>query len=121
MRLLPAGCQRRRQDGDSPVSERSAIVSATRKQQRHKEHLMQTFNTPAPIFAVLDLPAGHVRFVAADRADTAVQVLPLDASKSRDVKAAEQTTIDYADGVLRIETPAKNQYLGLSGSIEVTI
>jgi DUF4097 and DUF4098 domain-containing protein YvlB len=82
---------------------------------------MQTFDTPAPISTVLDIPAGHVRFIAADRADTTVEVLPLDASKSRDVKAAEQTTIDYADGVLRIETPAKNQYLGLSGSIEVTI
>ena len=82
---------------------------------------MHTFDTPAPISAVLDIPAGRVRFIAADRADTVVEVLPVDASKSRDVKAAEQTTIDYAHGVLRIDTPAKNQYLGLSGSIEVTV
>jgi DUF4097 and DUF4098 domain-containing protein YvlB len=82
---------------------------------------MQKSDTPTPISAVLDIPAGRVRFIAADRADTAVEVLPADASKGRDVKAAEQTTVEYADGVLRIETPAKNQYLGPSGSIEVTV
>jgi DUF4097 and DUF4098 domain-containing protein YvlB len=82
---------------------------------------MQKFDTPAPIAAVLDIPAGRVQFIAADRADTTVEVLPTNASKGRDVKAAEQTKIEYADGVLRIETPAKNQYLGPSGSIEVTI
>jgi hypothetical protein len=83
---------------------------------------MQKFDTPAPISAVLDIPAGRVRFIAADRADTVVEVLPADASKGRDVKAAEQTTVDYADGVLRIHTPTgKNQYFGPSGSLEVTI
>ena len=81
---------------------------------------MQKFDTPAPISAVLDIPAGRIRFIAADRADTTVEVLPADASKSRDVKAAEQTTVDYGDGVLRIEAPAKNRILGNSGSIEVT-
>ncbi len=82
---------------------------------------MQTFDTPAPISAVLDIPAGRVRFIAADRADTAVEVRPADASKGRDVKVAEQTTVDYADGVLRVEASAKNQILGSSGSIEVTV
>ncbi|MEU0570451.1 DUF4097 family beta strand repeat-containing protein [Nonomuraea sp. NPDC005983] len=83
---------------------------------------MQKFDTPAPISAVLHIPAGRVRFIAADRADTAVEVLPANASKGRDVKAAEQTTVAYADGVLRIETAAaKNQYFGPSGSIEVTV
>ncbi|MGP3979334.1 DUF4097 family beta strand repeat-containing protein [Streptomyces sp. 8N114] len=82
---------------------------------------MQKFDTPAPISAVLDIPAGRVQIIAADRADTAVEVLPANASKSRDVKAAEQTKIGYADGVLRIEVPAKNQYFGPSGSIEVTV
>ncbi|WP_406177519.1 DUF4097 family beta strand repeat-containing protein [Streptomyces sp. NBC_00996] len=83
---------------------------------------MQKFDTPAPMTTVLDIPAGRVRFIAADRADTTVEVLPADASKSRDVKAAEQTTVVYGDGVLRIEAPAaKNQYLGPSGSVEVTV
>ncbi|MEE1782193.1 DUF4097 family beta strand repeat-containing protein [Streptomyces sp. SP17BM10] len=82
---------------------------------------MQKFDTPTPISAVLDIPAGRVQFIAADRADTAVEVLPANASKGRDVKAAEQTTVEYADGVLRIENPVKNQYLGPSGAVEVTV
>jgi DUF4097 and DUF4098 domain-containing protein YvlB len=82
---------------------------------------MQTFNTPEPISAVLYLPAGRVQLVAADRPDTAVEVRPADASKSRDVKVAEQTEVAYRDGVLRIESTAKNQYFGPSGSIEVTV
>ena len=82
---------------------------------------MQKFDTPAPISAVLDIPAGRVQFLAADRTNTAVEVLPANASKGRDVMAADQTEIEYADGVLRIETSAKNQYLGPSGSIEVTV
>ncbi|MGP3691600.1 DUF4097 family beta strand repeat-containing protein [Streptomyces sp. IBSNAI002] len=82
---------------------------------------MQKFDTPAPVSAVLDIPAGRVRFIAADRTDTTVEILPADASKGRDVKAAEQTEVAYADGVLRIDTPAKNQILGASGAIEVTV
>ncbi|WP_369273082.1 DUF4097 family beta strand repeat-containing protein [Streptomyces sp. R11] len=83
---------------------------------------MQKFDTPAPVSAVLDIPAGRIRFIAADRADTTVEVLPADPSKSRDVQAAEQTEVAYGDGVLRIEVPAaKNRVLGASGSIEVTV
>ncbi|MFD0900617.1 DUF4097 family beta strand repeat-containing protein [Actinomadura sediminis] len=83
---------------------------------------MNEYDTPAPITAVLDVPAGRVQFVAADRADTAVEVLPADASKGRDVKAAEQTTVDYADGVLRVQAPpAGNQVTGRSGAIAVTV
>ncbi|MEU1826460.1 DUF4097 family beta strand repeat-containing protein [Streptomyces abikoensis] len=83
---------------------------------------MRKFDTPAPVSAVLDVPAGHIRFIAADRADTTVEVLPLDASKGRDVKAAEETRVAYDDGVLRIKAPeAKNRVLGNSGSIEVTV
>jgi DUF4097 and DUF4098 domain-containing protein YvlB len=82
---------------------------------------MQTFDTPTPISAVLDIPSGNVRFIAADRADTTVEVLPADASKSRDVKAAERTTVEYGDGVLRIGTSARNHVLGDSGAVEVTV
>ncbi len=82
---------------------------------------MQTFGTTTPITAVLDLPAGRIQLIAADRTDATVEVLPADASKSRDVKAAEQTTVEYADGVLRIVAAAKNQLLGNSGSVEVTV
>lgn len=83
---------------------------------------MQKFDTSTPISAVLDIPAGRIRFIAADRADTTVEILPADASKSRDAKAAEQTEVTYDAGVLRIETSAPtNRILGASGSIEVTV
>ncbi|MCP2169823.1 DUF4097 family beta strand repeat-containing protein [Goodfellowiella coeruleoviolacea] len=82
---------------------------------------MQKFDTPAPIATVLDIPAGRVQLIAADRTDTVVEIRPSDTARSRDVKAAEQTTVDYGDGVLRIQTPTKNQILGPSGSIEVTV
>lgn len=84
---------------------------------------MQKFDTPAPISAVVDIAAGNIRIAAADHTGTAVDVLPANASKSRDVKAAEEATIEYgADGVLRINAaPAKNQILGASGTVEVVI
>ncbi|MEU6006081.1 DUF4097 family beta strand repeat-containing protein [Streptomyces sp. NPDC047453] len=83
---------------------------------------MQKFDTPAPISAVLDIPAGRVQFIAADRADTTVEVLPANPSKKRDVQTAEQTTVAYTDGVLRVHTPEpKNQVFGPSGSLEVTV
>ncbi|MFD9406046.1 DUF4097 family beta strand repeat-containing protein [Streptomyces sp. NPDC059989] len=83
---------------------------------------MQKFDTIAPISAVLDIPAGLIRFIAADRADTTVEVRPANASSGSDVKAAEQTTVEYADGVLRIAAaPAKNRILGNSGFVEVTV
>ncbi|GAA1592174.1 DUF4097 family beta strand repeat-containing protein [Actinomadura kijaniata] len=82
---------------------------------------MQKFDTPAPITAALEIPAGRVQFIAADRTDTAVEVRPANASKGRDVKAAEQTTVEYGDGVLRITAPGGKQILSPSGSVEVTV
>ena len=82
---------------------------------------MQTFDTTAPISAVLNIPAGRVQLIATDRADTTVDVRPADASKGRDVRAAEQTTVSYGDGVLRIQATMGNQYFGPSGSLDVTV
>ncbi|WP_155372517.1 DUF4097 family beta strand repeat-containing protein [Catellatospora vulcania] len=83
---------------------------------------MQKFATPAAITAVLDIPAGRIQVIAADRADTTVEIRPANPGKSRDVKAAEQTEVAFDDGVLRIKAPAQTkQILGPSGSIEVTI
>ncbi|WP_314616839.1 DUF4097 family beta strand repeat-containing protein [Streptomyces stackebrandtii] len=83
---------------------------------------MQNFATAAPIAVLLDVPAGHIRFIAADRADTTVEVLPANATKSNDVKAADRVAVAYADGVLRIEAAeAKSRILGSSGAVEVTV
>jgi Putative adhesin len=83
---------------------------------------MQKFDTPTPVAAVLDIPAGRIQFIAAERADTTIEVRPTDAAKRRDVKAAEHTVVEYGDGVLRIDArAARNQYLGPSGSVAVTV
>ncbi|MFJ3669016.1 DUF4097 family beta strand repeat-containing protein [Streptomyces sp. NPDC090106] len=83
---------------------------------------MQKFDTPAAVSAVLDIPAGRIQLIAADRTDTIVDVRPADAAKSRDVKAAEEVEVTYADGVLDIRVPEpKNRFLGNSGSVEVTV
>lgn len=82
---------------------------------------MPNFTTPAPIHTVLDIPAGRLQLIAADRSDTTVEVLPTNAAKNRDVKLAEQTSVVYGDGVLRIEAPVRNQLLGPSGSVDITV
>jgi hypothetical protein len=83
---------------------------------------MQRFDTPAPISAVVDIPAGRIQFIAADRADTTVEVLPADPGKSRDTKAAARTTVTYADGVLQVVAASPdNQLFGPSESLEVTV
>ncbi|HTJ38928.1 MAG TPA: DUF4097 family beta strand repeat-containing protein [Dactylosporangium sp.] len=83
---------------------------------------MNTFDTTAPIAAVIDVPAGRVQVIAAERANATVEVRPADAGKGRDVKAAEQTTVEFRDGVLHIQAaPARHQILGPSGSVELTV
>ncbi|MGW2373859.1 DUF4097 family beta strand repeat-containing protein [Kitasatospora sp. NPDC001683] len=83
---------------------------------------MQKFASPAPVSAVLDIPAGRIQFIAADRTDTVVEVRPADATKGRDVKAAERVEVAFADGVLRVQAPeVANRVLGNSGSVEVTV
>ncbi|OIJ87349.1 hypothetical protein BIV25_39615 [Streptomyces sp. MUSC 14] len=82
---------------------------------------MQKFDTPAAISAVLDIPAGRIQFIAADRTDTTVEVLPANASKSRDVKAAQEIEVAYSKGVLSIQVPEPaNRFLG-TGAVEVTV
>ncbi|MFD8981360.1 DUF4097 family beta strand repeat-containing protein [Streptomyces sp. NPDC059564] len=83
---------------------------------------MQKFETPDAITVVVELPAGHISLLATDLAETSVEVRPADAGKGRDVKAAEQTTIGFGDGVLRVIAPeAGNQVLSNPGSVEVTV
>ena len=82
---------------------------------------MQTFTTPAPITVILGIPAGRIQLIAADRAETTVEIRPADPSKGRDVKLAEQTTAGYSDGILQITAPAGNRILGSSGAVEVTV
>jgi DUF4097 and DUF4098 domain-containing protein YvlB len=84
---------------------------------------MPTFDTPEPILATIDIVAGHVRIRAGDRTDTVVEVRPDDESEEADVRAAEQTRVEYANGQLSVTTP-KNKIRSLFGrppSIDVTV
>lgn len=82
---------------------------------------MQKFDTTGPISVALSIPAGRVQLIAGERADVTVEVLPAEASKKRDVKAAEQTEVEFRDGVLRIATADPNRLFGSSGSLEVRV
>ncbi|MBW6437299.1 DUF4097 domain-containing protein [Actinoplanes hulinensis] len=83
---------------------------------------MNKFDTTAAVTAVLNIPAGRIQVIAADRTDATVEVRPNDPAKNRDVKAAEQTTVEFTDGVLRVTGPAAaKQMFGPSGTVEVTL
>jgi DUF4097 and DUF4098 domain-containing protein YvlB len=85
---------------------------------------MPTFETPQPISVTVDIVVGDIRIVASDRKDTIVSVSPHDASRQSDVKAAEQTQVDFSQGRLLIRMP-KNWKLytpfGGRESIDVAI
>ena len=84
---------------------------------------MPTYDTPHPITATVELVVGDLRIVAADRTDTVVEVRPSDPGSDADVRAADQTRVEYADGLLLVKTP-KQRGLGLfgkPGSVDVTV
>ena len=84
---------------------------------------MPTFDTPEPISAVLELVVGDVRITASDRDDTAVEIRPSDESHEPDVRAAEQTRVEYSAGRLLVKAPRQRSLslFGKPGSIDVTI
>lgn len=84
---------------------------------------MPSFDTPTPISATVELVAGEVRITAAARTDTVVQVRPADSAAERDVRAAEQTRVEYASGRLVIRGPKQPGFgvFGKTGSVEVSI
>ena len=84
---------------------------------------MPTFDTPEPISAVVELVVGDVRITASDRDDTAVEVRPSDESHEPDVRAAEQTRVEYSAGQLLVKAPRQRSLslFGKPGSIDVTI
>ncbi|WP_280222485.1 hypothetical protein [Nocardia neocaledoniensis] len=85
---------------------------------------MYTFPTAAPITVDIDVLSAGVTVIASDRADAVVQVAPADPGKKADVRAAEQTVVDFADGVLTVVTPKSwrtSTPFGGNPSIEVSI
>ncbi|WP_430331314.1 DUF4097 family beta strand repeat-containing protein [Rhodococcus sp. ACT016] len=84
---------------------------------------MPTFTTPEPISAILQLAVGDATVTATDRDDTVVQVRPSDPTRDADVRAAEQTRVEFASGRLVVRGP-RPRVLGVwgkTGSVDVTI
>ena len=84
---------------------------------------MTTFDTPDPIAVDLEVGVGDIRIEASDRADTIVEVRPSDPAKPADVRAAEQTRVEYANGHLTVKGPSGwRQWVSHRGdSIDVAI
>ncbi|MGW0749132.1 DUF4097 family beta strand repeat-containing protein [Streptomyces sp. NPDC002587] len=81
---------------------------------------MPSFDTPEPISVTARLEAGSIQFTADDRPDTVVVVQPRDPKRDQDVRAADQTEVTYASGVLTVRTPKSNLF-GRTGTVDVTV
>ena len=82
---------------------------------------MPTYSTPDPIVAVIEFEAGDARILASERDDTVVEVRPSDESRDSDVRAAEQTRVEYSAGRLLVKGPKQRNPFGKPGMIDVTV
>jgi len=84
---------------------------------------MPTFDTPEPISATIGLSVGDLRIVAGHGGSTIVDIRPTDASNAEDVKAAEQTRVEYSSGALLVKSPKLRSWSLRGGgpSVDVTI
>ena len=79
---------------------------------------LSTFDTPSPITVVLELYVADIRFSASDRSDTTVDVRPRDPDKPADVKAAENTRVEYDDATRTLSIVSRkprNRFVNFSG------
>ncbi|MGH3195529.1 MAG: DUF4097 family beta strand repeat-containing protein [Streptosporangiaceae bacterium] len=88
---------------------------------------LSNFNTPSPIAVTLDLYVADVHIVASGRTDTIVEVRPSDPGKSADIKAAENTRVEYDDATRALSVitrKPRNRFVNFSKrpeSIDVVI
>ena len=89
---------------------------------------LSNFSTPSPIAVALDLYVADVRFAASDRTDTIVEVRPSDPDKAADIKAAENTRVEYDDAARTLSIVSRkprNRFVNFSSkrpeSIDVVI
>jgi DUF4097 and DUF4098 domain-containing protein YvlB len=89
---------------------------------------VSNFNTPSPIAVALDLYVADVRLAASDRTDTIVEVRPSDPNKAADIKAAENTRVEYDDATRTLSIVSRkprSRFVNFSGkrpeSIDVVI
>jgi DUF4097 and DUF4098 domain-containing protein YvlB len=84
---------------------------------------MPIFDTPEPIAVTIELGVGDVHITATDRTDTIVEVRPSTETDETDVKAAEQTRVEYTNGTLVVKGPKARvlDFSNKSRSVDVSI
>jgi DUF4097 and DUF4098 domain-containing protein YvlB len=89
---------------------------------------VSTFNTPSPISIDLDLYVADVHFTVSDRTDTIIEVRPSHLAKAADIKAAENTRVDYDEATRTLSIVSRkplNRFVNFSSkrpeSIDVVI
>lgn len=84
---------------------------------------MPTFDTPGPITARLQfgMVIANLRVTTEPRADTEIEVTPVDPDRKADVRVAEQTKIEFADGVLSARAPRLGSLLTRTGAVDVRL
>lgn len=100
------------------------MTAMTFQTTENQETTMQTFDTPQPIAATVDIAMGAVRVTTDDTGTTLVDVRPSDGANEEDVWAAEQTRVELAHGRLHVRGPKfRLSWLGRNrgGSIDVSI
>ena len=76
------------------------------------------FATPGPIAATVEVAGAQVQVTASDRTDTVVLVEPINEANRSDVKVADRTKVEFADGRLSIKTTVSGSK---NGSVAITI
>jgi DUF4097 and DUF4098 domain-containing protein YvlB len=82
------------------------------------------FDTPEPISVTLDLAVADVRIIASDRSETVVDVRPSNQSRTADLKAADQTRVEYANDRLSVRMAkdwTRYTPFGGTASVDITI
>ncbi|MFI1682214.1 MULTISPECIES: DUF4097 family beta strand repeat-containing protein [unclassified Streptomyces] len=82
---------------------------------------MPSFDSPKPISATVTLRVGTLRITAGDRKNTVVDVRPSSATQEADVKAAERTRVEFANGKLLVKGPKDRPMFGKGPSVDVDI
>ena len=84
---------------------------------------MQTFATPEPITASIDVPLGDVQITAGDGGETVVDVRASDPSSDDARKIAEQTRVAFANNQLIVKAPKLPywRHRDTRGALDITI
>jgi DUF4097 and DUF4098 domain-containing protein YvlB len=105
----------------TPLSRLAPMSKGVTNRRQKGSRAMPIFATPQPIIVTIDLAVADLKIIAGERTDTVVEVRPRNAARAADVKAAELTRVEYANGRLLVKGPRQRGIFGRTESIIVTI